>query len=229
MGRMRIGRLLGTAALVLALGSTTACGDDDEPTEASGSPSVTESSPTETSPPTTSGAESSSPTEATGTTMSPSATGTPSSSSAAPTEDPVDLTQPPATYADAEAHIEAAGVDGSTNSAERFSTPGDVVYCVLVSPYNEPACELRVGAVKAPDVCGRAASDRVGRVVLTPRGAEPECNTDTIREPGAKVVRPLGVVTSGSIECAVESIGVTCVDTAAGTGFFITQGDYAIF
>lgn len=218
---MRIGRVVGTAALVAIVALTGGCGDDEGP-EAASTPSVTESAsdePTETPTPTETESPSDSPTAS----LTVSEAPTPTES-----EQPeVDLTRAPATYDEALAHIDAAGVDGSNSTAKRFSTPGDVVYCVLQHQFIPSSCELSVGMVKDPPVCGNAPSDFVGRVSLSDRGAEAECNTDTIREPGAPVVPPSGVVEAGGVTCAVESIGVTCVD--GSHGFFIAQGDYAVF
>ncbi len=214
-----------TTLLLLVLGAAAGCGTDepgaeDTPTSptvestsstpSSATPSETTASPTTTAPPTT-----------TDTTSEP---GTPS----ATTEAPVDVTVAPTTYVEAQAHLDAARESGET-AADRFSTPGDVVYCVLEHEFIAPSCELLLGAVKDPKVCGNAQSDFVGRVELTARGAFPQCNTDTIREPGAQVVRPNAVVTGGGIECAVEPIGVTCVDPATQSGFFLTQGKYTTF
>lgn len=226
---MRIGRLLGTAALVATLALTAACGADDEAPEAEESPTATASSSPTEAVTTSSAPEPSTPT-ASETTTEPTAetsSSEPTTDPTDPTDEEIDLTRAPETYAEAEAHVEAAGIDGSNTTATRFSTPRDVVYCVLQHEFIEPSCELRTGMVKDPEVCGRAPSDLVGRVVLTPRGAEPECNTDTIREPGADVVPPSGVVRAGGVTCAVESIGVTCID--GSRGFFITEGDYAVF
>ncbi|MEQ6900758.1 hypothetical protein [Nocardioides sp. YIM 152588] len=133
----------------------------------------------------------------------------------------------PATYAEAEKRITAQITAGATLSADvRFSTPGDAVYCLLEGFI---ACELGSGAVADPEVCGSALGDAVGRIEITDQGALPQCNTDTIREPGAPTVSPPAVVTAGAVTCAVERIGVTCVDESTRTGFFLTPGDYATF
>lgn len=215
---------MGTAVLLATVGLTAGCGDDEAPGAAgtpSASESATEASSDEPTEPTT-------PTSPTGTPESPTTSHTVSVAPPTGSDEPeVDLTRAPETYDDALAHIEAAGVDGSNTTSKRFSTPGDVVYCVLQHEFIPASCELSVGMIKDPPVCGNAPSDFVGRVALSDRGAEPECNTDTIREPGAPVVQPSGVVEAGGVTCAVESIGVTCVD--GSHGFFITQGDYAVF
>lgn len=220
---MRIGRVMGTATLLAIVGLTGGCGDDEAP-EAVGTPTESESASDE---PSGSATPTETPTETPSDSPTASLTVSAAPSPTASEEPEVDLAQAPETYDEALAHIEAAGVDGSNTTSNRFSTPGDVVYCVLQHEFIPPSCELSVGMIKDPPVCGNAPSDFVGRVMLSDRGAEPECNTDTIREPGAPVVQPSGVVEAGGVTCAVESIGVTCVD---GTrGFYITQGDYAVF
>lgn len=134
----------------------------------------------------------------------------------------------PTTYAAAAARL--AALQGAPHRAlSRFSTTGDVVYCVLRSSTIPTSCELRTGAINDPGVCGQSMSDAVGRIQLGDDGAVPECNTDTIREPGATTVAAPAVVTSGSLECAVEKLGVTCVNTRTRAGFFLTPHRYATF
>ncbi|GAB3860332.1 hypothetical protein GCM10028801_23000 [Nocardioides maradonensis] len=134
----------------------------------------------------------------------------------------------PTTYAAASARLGA--LKGAPRRAlSRFSTSGDVVYCVLRSSTIPTSCELRTGAIQDPGVCGQSMAGAVGRIQLGDDGAVPECNTDTIREPGATVVPAPAVVTSGSLECAVEKIGVTCVNTRTRAGFFLTPHRYATF
>lgn len=223
---MRFAKLLGTAAIVATLGLAAGCGgDDSSEAEDSPEPSMTTSPAlppsTETAP---------TPPDSSETDASSAAT----DSSTAPTDSTAppsaDLTQPPTTYDEARAHIEAALNQGSESSMTRFSTPGDEVYCVLKkSRYLDPSCELLTGAIKDAQVCAQAPSQFVGRVAIRQGRAEPECNTDTIRKPGAETVQPTAVVSQGSIQCAVEPIGVTCVDSADAVGFFLTQGRYEVF
>lgn len=134
----------------------------------------------------------------------------------------------PSTYAAASARL--AALKGAPHrSLSRFSTTGDVVYCVLKSSSIPTSCELRTGAINDPGVCGQSMTEAVGRIQLGDDGAVPECNSDTIREPGATVVAAPAVVTSGSLACAVEKIGVTCVNTRTRAGFFLTPHKYATF
>lgn len=134
----------------------------------------------------------------------------------------------PTTYAAASSRL-AALRSAPHRSLDRFSTTGDVVYCVLRSSSIPTSCELRTGAIDDPAVCGQSMTEAVGRIQLGDDGAVPECNSDTIREPGATVVSAPAVVTSGSLECAVEKIGVTCVNTRTRAGFFLTPHKYATF
>jgi hypothetical protein len=98
-----------------------------------------------------------------------------------------------------------------------------------VSPVG-PSCELpQQGGVKAPETCGNAMSDRVGRLEITSKGAQAVCNTDTVRETVPPTVAPLGIVTrAGGMTCVVAPIGLTCVEEARGAAFFLTQGRYAV-
>ncbi|GAB2988502.1 hypothetical protein [Nocardioides montaniterrae] len=134
----------------------------------------------------------------------------------------------PTTYAAAHARLAALRSVHHPTLA-RFSTPGDAVYCVLRDPYIPVSCELRSGAIRDPGVCGQSMADSVGRIQIGDDGAVPQCNTDTIREPGAPTVAPPSVISNGSITCAVERIGVTCVNTRTHAGFFLTPGKYAAF
>lgn len=134
----------------------------------------------------------------------------------------------PTSYAEASMRLSALK-SAPHRALGRFTTPGDVVYCVLKSSSIPTSCELSKGAVRDPKVCGQSMADAVGRVQLGDAGGSPQCNSDTIREPGATVVAPPAVVTGGAIECAVEKLGVTCVNTHTNGGFFITPGRYATF
>ncbi|MCL2542043.1 MAG: hypothetical protein FWE71_06210 [Nocardioidaceae bacterium] len=134
----------------------------------------------------------------------------------------------PTTYAAAIAGF-AALKGASHTSMTRFTTPGDTVYCVLRDRYVPTSCELGHGAIRDPRVCAQSMADAVGRIQLGDDGAAPECNSDTIRQPGAKTISPPAVVTLDNLECAVEKIGVTCLNTRAKVGFFLTPGKYATF
>ncbi|WP_141013506.1 hypothetical protein [Nocardioides sambongensis] len=123
----------------------------------------------------------------------------------------------PTNYPEAQARVSALR-GGNARDLRRFSTPGDRIYCVLADPVLGTACELRSGAITDPEVCGGGVADAVGRIELIGAGAVPQCNTDTIREPGAPTVRPAALVGRGGVLCAVEEIGVTCVREARGTG-----------
>jgi hypothetical protein len=229
MEPMRIAKILGTTALVAVLGLAAGCGGDDNPAAGS-TPSAPESMTTSPAlPPATSTAptptESTTSQTASAPTLTAPTSGAPTSSSAPS----VDIGQPPTTYAQAQAHVQAARDDGKTSSLSRFSTPGDSIYCLLKSKYLAPSCELRSGAIKDQQVCAQAPSQFVGRVSIRKSGAEPECNTDTIRRNGADTVQPTTLVTSGNIACVVEDIGVTCIDTSIQKGFFLTPGAYTVF
>lgn len=219
-------RFLGTSTLLLLL-VLTGCGSigddaDDVPTITVRPPTPTSSDSTPTQPtsstPPTSAPTSSEPTD------EPTATATETGPSPEPpTDEPVG----PTTYAAARDRIDDRGT--SQVAAARFSTAEDVIYCLLDDPVIGPACELRHGFVRDEEVCGGAA-EGVGRIETFEGRARPVCNSDTIREPGAEVIGRAGVVvSSGSVECLVEAAGVTCLDTAARTGFFLAPREYHVF
>jgi hypothetical protein len=226
---------LAAAAVLLGLIVVSGCDAADlDATDLASSAAPTSAPATSagTSAPATSAAPSRKPAKATSsaapTTSAPAPTGTPSPTAMATDTAGGAVTGVPRSYADAAAHLKAvAGT--SYHDLARFSTPGDSIYCVLQDPYVPVSCELRTGAIRDPGVCGQSMSDSVGRIQLGDDGAVPQCNTDTIREPGAKVVGPPALVDAGNIECAVEKIGVTCVNTRTHGGFFLTPGKYATF
>lgn len=228
--------------LALALAACDAAGDptpvqipDPGAGESAVSPSATAS---RTAPPATTSPSTG---DTAGDTTSAAPTGTPPAEESAtepgePTSVPTfagtdsdapDAGGAPADYAAARARV-AALRGGSAIEAARFSTPGDTIQCVLGDDVLGTACELRRG-IRDPQVCRNALGDAVGRIELIRAGAVPQCNTDTIREPGARVVRPAALVAGGGVLCAVESIGVTCVDEAREVGFFLAPGRYATF
>lgn len=229
-------RSLGTATLLIALtaplglaGCGSEGGDADDVPTITTRPSATTSSPAtpgSTAPSTGTSAPSEPPTTQTSD-PAPTETGS-GPSPEPPTDEPVG----PTTYAEARARIAEVGdVAPAPVTASRFSTAGDVVYCLLDDPVIGPACELRTGFVKDEEVCGSGAADGVGRVETFEGKAVAVCNTDTIREPGSDELGAPAVVTvtGGGIDCAVERAGVTCVETRARTGFYLGPGEYHVF
>ncbi|TIC83862.1 hypothetical protein E8D34_14965 [Nocardioides sp. GY 10113] len=222
--------VLAAAALgaVLAGGLVTGCDAAEKPV-ATPVPAEAGSSPAAAAPQTTPAAqETSSAAAEEASTATPGdagpSTAAPASAGAGSGKPVVDR---PTTYAEAEAEITDQVTSGaSVKAVARFSTPGDAIYCLFDGFV---ACELRVGAIADPDICANALGDAVGRIEFTDQGALPQCNTDTIREPGATTIAPPAVVTAGAVTCAVEKIGVTCVDESTRTGFFLAPGDYATF
>jgi hypothetical protein len=212
-------RWVAAIALVL-VGALAGCGDDD--TAGPQDPvTVTE---TVTSTPTPSETVSASPetepTDPTESAESPSATPSPV----------VDLSQPPTTAAEAQAHLDAALQAGAPQELRRFESKDSSYYCSLGDRFVPPSCEILEG-VKDPAVCADSPGQKVGRIELTRRGWQPFCNTDTIRMPGAPVLPDGGVATwpALSVQCAMEAIGITCLETGNQQGFFFGPGRYQVF
>lgn len=229
-------RIVGAAGLVLML-ALTACsedggeaGDDPTPIEVSSSAPSPSEKPTEEesseATPSEKPSTSDKPTEAPSPTEEPSPTEMPSSGHGGE-----EAPAAPTSYAEAVAHIDATGIDGSNQQLARFSTPRDVIYCLLDDPVIGPTCELRSGFIPSRECEGMG--DGVGRIETYEGKVQAVCNTDTIREPGAPTIQPLGVVTSGKIRCAVSTqeavVTVTCIDTRAKHGFFLAPDAYAVF
>jgi len=224
---------LGTATLLIVLTALAGCGSDSG--DADDVPTITTQPSTPvSSPPTT--PSSAPPSETSETTSQPPETET--STAPSPTETtiapptsapPPDEPRGPTSYDAAIDRINSAATEGTTVSASRFVTPGDDVYCLLDDPVIGPTCELGNGFITDPDVCGSDSTDRVGRIETFNGKPRPVCNADTIREPGAEVIRPDAAVVNGDVSCGVEPFGVTCVDRVAGVGFFIGKGEYHVF
>jgi hypothetical protein len=224
-------RSLGTTTVLITLLALTACGSgagdaDDVPTITTRPSTPGSSTPTST----TIGPTAASSTGATETTTPVTETPTPTETETGPSpEPPTDQPVGPTTYRQAVARIAADG-NGERVSLARFTTPDDVVYCLLDDPVIGPACELRRGFIKDDEVCGGGTADGVGRIETFEDRARPACNTDTIREPGARVISGDGTIAvSGDVECLVETAGVTCADDDARTGFFLAPGEYHVF
>jgi hypothetical protein len=206
-----------TAALTLVVaGALAGCGDDDA-AEPEAPVTVTT---TVTSDPT--------PTE---TTSAP-----PETETAAPTETstpapPIDLSQPPTTYEEAEAHVAAAlESTGSAQELRTFQSANERFYCSFGDEFIPPSCEI-LDAIRDPETCADSPSPNVGRIELTRKGWAPFCNTDTIRQPGASILVAGGVATwpALSVECALEDVGLTCLQTDSQQGFFLGTGRYEVF
>lgn len=154
-------------------------------------------------------------------------------SSSPPSDTPrVDLSKPPETYDEAIAHIDAAlEINPAPEELSRFEAPSSNLYCVLDDEFIPPSCELAQGTIEDPEVCGDSPSTAVGRVEFGDGGPVPQCNTDTIRMPGAPVLGYGGVATwpGLTIQCVMEGLGVTCVDTETEQGFFLAKGRYLVF
>jgi hypothetical protein len=163
-----------------------------------------------------------------GGTPAPSETPTPS-----PSLTPSPTTQPPAAVGPTTYDEAAALVDAATTSAEldRFASPTGNLYCVLDSPILPPSCELARGAIPDPTTCpADGPSQAVGRIELAASGPQPVCNSDTIREPDATTLGYGAVATwpRTTVTCLMEQVGVTCVDPATSSGFFLARGLYRL-
>ena len=215
---------------VLALG-VAACSDDESTgSTAVPTPSSDTSSETTSETPETSEAPDPEPTESE--TVDPFEPSEPSE-----TTEPTEPTEPeptgdpdglPTTYDEGVARFDAASPEYV--QLERFRTPDDT-YCVVRSE-SFVGCELGAGAgVPDPDYCGDGPSQNVGRVMISNDGVTPECNSDTVREPGANrlQVGQAGTSNLNGVRCLVEEIGVTCVDDLRSQGFFIGPDRYLVY
>ena len=201
-----------TALSVVVVGTLTGCGDDSDDPEA---PATVTQTVTETPTPT--------PTEPT---SPPTETETPDATE--PTAPPVvDLSQPPTTYAEAQAHVSAGG---NAQDLGTFQSADEKFYCSFDDEFIPPSCEI-LDSIQDPETCADSPSPGVGRIELTRRGWAPFCNTDTIRQPGAAVLDQGGVATwpGSSVECVLEGIGLTCLQTDDQRGFFLGPGRYQVF
>ena len=154
----------------------------------------------------------------------------PETESPSPTETTppaVDLSQPPTTYEEAQAHI-AAG--GEAQELGTFQSADEKFYCSFDDRFIRPSCEI-LDSIQDPETCADSPSPGVGRIELTRRGWAPFCNTDTIRQPGAacSTRERVASLPMASIGCVLEGIGLTCVKTDTEQGFFLGPGRYQVF
>ena len=134
----------------------------------------------------------------------------------------------PRTYDAALAHFRNA--PGVIRKYKRFLTPSGNIYCAVKVGGLPTGCEINEGAIFDPDVCsGNPVSKYVGRVEFHGGHAVPVCNTDTIRQPGAPVLKYGDIARKGGFACVSETIGVTCINTYRAEGFFLHRGEYVIF
>ena len=134
----------------------------------------------------------------------------------------------PRTYDAALAHFRNA--PGVIRKNTRFLTPSGNIYCAVKVRGLPTGCEINEGAVRDPDVCsGNPVSQYVGRVEFHGGHAVPVCNTDTIRTPGALVLKYGDIARKGGFACLSETIGVTCINLNEADGFFLHRGEYVIF
>ncbi|CAN5418260.1 hypothetical protein BH11ACT8_BH11ACT8_27970 [soil metagenome] len=230
-------RLPYLAALALLLALAAGCGGSD--TSDGGAAAGPPDSATDTSAPvSTTPAEPGTSTEPvspetsepTGKATADPGPGTTSAPEPTPTKAPPPSTEDiPRTYDDAVARFDAFGQEPQQLS--RFESPTGNLYCVIDDPYIPPSCELRDGAISDPALCGDGPSQVVGRIEFSDGDPQPVCNSDTIREGGAPVLGYTAVAgwDGSTIQCLMETIGVTCINTAVPQGFFLAKGRYVIF
>ena len=121
---------------------------------------------------------------------------------------------------------------GKASSMSRFQSPSGNIYCDMTSQYK--ACELGEGGVPGPtddpqSGCMDDFSTTVRSVKFTTRGTQKICNTDTIRNNTAPTLAYGSVARSGSMACLSERSGMTCIDTDAGVGFFMSRARISTF
>jgi len=134
----------------------------------------------------------------------------------------------PRTYDAALAHFRNA--EGYIRQYKRFTSPSGNIYCAVKVRGLPTGCEINEGAVRDPDVCrNNPASKYVGRVEFHGGHAVPVCNTDTIRMPGAPVLKYGDIARKGGFACLSEEIGVTCINLNEADGFFLHRGEYVTF
>ena len=224
----RVTRLPQALVLAVAVLALAGCSDDAEPTASDPTSSPTSSS--------TSTATSTAPNPEPSTEPPSEPTSTPSASETVPTPPPSptatveptttpDPDAAPTTYDAALARFDALGQE--PREVARFETPTGI-YCVL-DPAFVLGCELPAGGIPDPEYCGDGPSQNVGRVLFGDGDPVAECNSDTIREPGAKRLALDSVATAAGIQCLAEDIGVTCIDPERTQGFFLGRRQYAVF
>lgn len=129
----------------------------------------------------------------------------------------------PTTFAQAQARVAAGTVDAAAGGA--FTSPTGNIFCTIVAG-TTPGCELKTGRLRpAAGTCTGGQAKDVGRIELTPQGARPVCNTDSIVKPGVPALKYGSVATvgGGAVSCLSEEVGMTCVDASSKKGFFLSR------
>jgi len=142
---------------------------------------------------------------------------------------------PPRTYAQAMKEITAskgyqAGAEGT------FRTPTGNIFCSIGIENPDlglEACELRTSTIRATRAqCSPQIGRRtIGRIEVVRRGYRAVCNTDTIWQRGAPVLRYgyVSRVRGTPTRCLSTTAGVVCVNTKLRRGFFLSRSAYRIF
>lgn len=138
----------------------------------------------------------------------------------------------PADFAQAQARVSKASPADA--AAKAVQSPSGNIYCTAVAGGANLACEVAKGRASAPATTpcpGGGGAQDVGRVELGPAGAQPVCNSDTIRTDGAPRLAygKRWAAPGTAFTCLSESTGVTCIDAKNQHGFFIAQRTYATF
>jgi hypothetical protein len=137
----------------------------------------------------------------------------------------------PASFAEARARLERA--PAAPGVAGVFRSPTGNIFCDVSRTRPVSGCEVAEGRVAPPvaNLCPPGGPADVGRIELTDDGAVPVCSSDTIRDPAAPPL-PYGTRTAApgsALACLSESVGVTCLDSAHGHGFFLARGTFVTF
>ncbi len=137
----------------------------------------------------------------------------------------------PHSFDEAKQRIDAAP---AADVGATFQSPtGNITCSAGGAPGVVMTCDVARGRSTAPAAapCPEGGPPDIGRLELTAAGARPVCNSDTIRR-GAPATLAYGSRTGpslASVACLSQEFGMTCVDEAAGHGFFLARDTFVTF
>ena len=135
----------------------------------------------------------------------------------------------PHSYAEARARIAGAPAGAAAGS---FQSPSGNIVCHLGGAQGLAACEVGTGRATSPlpTLCPAGGPKDIGRIELRAAGAQPVCNSDTIRDGGEpKLAYGSRTTALDPVACLSEEAGVTCVDSGSRHGFFLARNTFVTF
>jgi hypothetical protein len=108
-----------------------------------------------------------------------------------------------------------------------FATPSRNIGCVMTATFVR--CDVRERAWTLPTKPATCAFDWGYGAVLDSAAAALLCGSDTVLGADLPVLSYGQAATAGTMTCLSAQAGVTCLNTANNTGFFVSRETYHLF